>query len=68
MCYRRFLITEFEGRRFVSLTDLGGPRWGLPFGHSLVRLTDHSSAPTCAVGCRERRRVEERCAPQAWMP
>jgi hypothetical protein len=25
MCYRRFLITEFEGRRFVSLTDLGGP-------------------------------------------
>jgi hypothetical protein len=24
MCYRRFLITEFDGRRFVSLAYLGG--------------------------------------------
>ena len=34
MCYRRFLITEFEGRRVMSLMDLGGCR-GASFGSFL---------------------------------
>src|SRR6202051_3540078 len=62
MCYRRFLITEFEGRRFVSLAYLGG--LVLPSGYSLVRLADHSSAPTCASDRRERRRGPRSSAPR----
>ncbi len=64
--FRRFLITDFEGRRGPSLMDLDG---AFPLSeHSLVRLTDHSLAPTCEQDRRERRRGQGGSAPQAWMP
>ncbi len=58
MCYRHFLITEFEVRRVMSPAHLGDAPWRvhgvLPSGHSLVRLKEHFSAQTCASDRRER--------------